>query len=223
MVADIIRDAPLGQFIRFITKNKVLQYPEERADFVCPEGYSNLHDEKQIDTSSEASTRVQSTVTSPIHEKDETDIERPPLSTTKTAPDLERGGASPALTRTKSLAQRFNTTEELTEAYHEVLRLETIKTQPSKALKPEKTADNRTLVTWYTTDDPANPQNWSPKKKAFVILQIYFYTLAVYIASAIYTPSAPYLVEKYHLSAESVSTGLSMYVVGYGLGALFFR
>ena len=29
-----------------------------------------------------------------------------------------------------------------------------------------------TLVDWYATDDPANPQNWSQKKKAFVAFQI---------------------------------------------------
>ncbi|KAK5098829.1 hypothetical protein LTS08_006207 [Lithohypha guttulata] len=225
MVADIIRDAPLGQFIRYVTRNRVLQYPEERDDWQCPEAYTGFQPEKQIDTNSQASTRIPSAATTPDKEKDETDVETPPhpmLTTARTQPDIERHAALPALTRTKSQAERYNTTEELTEAYNDVVRQETLKTQPSQALAPERTADNRILVTWYTTDDPANPQNWSPRKKVAVIVQIYLYTLAVYIASAIYTPAAPELAAKYNLSPQKVSTGLSMYVVGYGLGALFF-
>ena len=46
---------------------------------------------------------------------------------------------------------------------------------------PEKTADGTILVDWYDTSDPENPQNWSSKKKGLVVLQIYLYTLAVYI------------------------------------------
>lgn len=30
------------------------------------------------------------------------------------------------------------------------------------------TSTGHILVTWYTTDDPANPQNWSSRKKGFV-------------------------------------------------------
>ncbi|KAF2022039.1 major facilitator superfamily transporter [Aaosphaeria arxii CBS 175.79] len=39
MVADLIRDAPFGQVVRFITKNRVFLYPEEKADFKCPHDY----------------------------------------------------------------------------------------------------------------------------------------------------------------------------------------
>lgn len=36
---EILRDAPIGQFLRYITKNKVLQYPEEQPGFQCPKVY----------------------------------------------------------------------------------------------------------------------------------------------------------------------------------------
>src|SRR5258708_5231889 len=42
-----IRDATAGQIIRFVTRNRFLQYPEERADFVCPSAYT-----RGVDTSS---------------------------------------------------------------------------------------------------------------------------------------------------------------------------
>jgi len=38
---DTIRDAPIGQIIRWITKNKYLKYPEEEPDFQCPSSYSD--------------------------------------------------------------------------------------------------------------------------------------------------------------------------------------
>ncbi|GAB1729499.1 hypothetical protein NU195Hw_g136t1 [Hortaea werneckii] len=38
-MADLFRDAPIGQIIRYLTGNRVLQYPEERPDFQCPHGY----------------------------------------------------------------------------------------------------------------------------------------------------------------------------------------
>lgn len=37
-----IRDAPLGQIIRALTKNRVFKYPEEYDDFVLPDTYKNL-------------------------------------------------------------------------------------------------------------------------------------------------------------------------------------
>ena len=39
---------------------------------------------------------------------------------------------------------------------------------------PSKSKDGTTLVDWYTTDDPANPQNWSSLKKSFVAFQIWY-------------------------------------------------
>lgn len=39
-------------------------------------------------------------------------------------------------------------------------------------IKATETADGTVLVDWYSTNDPANPQNWSQKKKALVALQI---------------------------------------------------
>lgn len=37
----IIRDAPAGQLLRYLTGNKVLPYPEERPGFQCPSAYKD--------------------------------------------------------------------------------------------------------------------------------------------------------------------------------------
>lgn len=39
IMLDIIREAPLGQAIRLLTRNKFLQYPEEKPDFKLPDLY----------------------------------------------------------------------------------------------------------------------------------------------------------------------------------------
>jgi DHA1 family multidrug resistance protein-like MFS transporter len=40
-MADLIREAPLGQAIRWTSRGKWLQYPEERSDFQLPVQYSS--------------------------------------------------------------------------------------------------------------------------------------------------------------------------------------
>lgn len=38
---DTLRDAPLGQIIRYVTGDRVLLYPEERPDFELPKSYTD--------------------------------------------------------------------------------------------------------------------------------------------------------------------------------------
>lgn len=40
-MTDLIRDAPIGQLIRWVTNNRVLLYPEEKPDFQCPTCYAD--------------------------------------------------------------------------------------------------------------------------------------------------------------------------------------
>jgi len=117
---------------------------------------------------------------------------------------------------------KVNTRASLEQAYTNATQQEALKAQVSRPIAPTVTSDGTILVDWYTTDDPENPQNWSNKKKALVVLQIYLYTLAVYMGSAIYTPSIPYVVEQMGVSETVASLGLSMYVLGYGIGPLIF-
>ncbi|KAK3716829.1 hypothetical protein LTR37_006179 [Vermiconidia calcicola] len=94
--------------------------------------------------------------------------------------------------------------------------------EPSRPIVPERTRDGTILVDWYDTSDPANPQNWSQAKKAFASFLICLYTLAFYMGSAIYTPSAAVISEKFGVSQEVSALGLSLYVLAYGLGPLLF-
>ncbi|KAJ5356264.1 major facilitator superfamily domain-containing protein [Penicillium concentricum] len=149
----LMRDAPIGQLIRFVTRNRVLLYPDELPDFQCP----------------------------------------PSIANTSSAPSVAT----------------------LTYSNHDV--------EAATSGRPEKeAAPSPFLVDWYGNDDVENPQNWSGWRKGFVTFQICIYTLAVYMGSAIYTPSAPGVMEYFGVSEQVASLGLSLYVLAYGMGPLIF-
>lgn len=70
------------------------------------------------------------------------------------------------------------------------------------------------FVTWYGDNDPANPQNWSSSYKAFIAGLICLYTFAVYLGSAIYTPSVMGVMQEYGVSYAAASLGLALFVLG---------
>ncbi|KAI4121999.1 MAG: hypothetical protein LQ338_006050 [Usnochroma carphineum] len=218
-MADLFREAPIGQLLRFLSGNRVLKYPEERPDFQLPEAYNTALNS--------------SPVTWPIVEKRsapnspssaDRDESQPPqklerLKTTETVNSVNsKDDLEVALTRTKSRENTQQWTEERFEIERE-LSLERTKSIP---VAPTKTADGNILVDWYTTDDPANPQNWSRAKRGFVALQICLYTFAVYSGSAIYTSSELQVMSVFHVGPTAASLPLALYVLAYGIGPLFF-
>lgn len=148
--------------------------------------------------------------------------------------DLEKTISSPkSLTRREtmrtiggySIISRATTreqTSQYTRERFEVEQEEAVDRQETTVIQPQKTTDGIILVDWYTTDDPANPQNWSPMKKFGAALNIFFYTFVVYCASAIYTSSEPGVMERFGVGQSKASLGLSMFVLGYGTGPLVF-
>ncbi|KAL3485007.1 major facilitator superfamily domain-containing protein [Aspergillus germanicus] len=79
-----------------------------------------------------------------------------------------------------------------------------------------------TRVDWYSAEDEENPHNWSQSKKASVLGVIGAYSFVVYMAAAIYTPSEGAFAEEFDVGDAEASLGLSLYVLGYGAGPMFF-
>ncbi|KAL8990319.1 MAG: hypothetical protein Q9169_008149 [Polycauliona sp. 2 TL-2023] len=214
-MADIIRDAPIGQLIRFVTRNRVLQYPEEKPGFQLPESYKDALDSftsslnKEKPTDSESSSHSQ------------TSLSVPPQSfhpgrsseTLNIRNDIE--AITAALDSPKSL-------EDIRHWSGETDREPSLEPSKSIALAPTKTKDGNVLVDWYTTDDPANPQNWSNLKRGFVALIICLYTFAVYSGSAIYTSSTLEVMSVFNVGQTAASLPLALYVLAYGIGPLLF-
>jgi DHA1 family multidrug resistance protein-like MFS transporter len=95
------------------------------------------------------------------------------------------------------------------------------RTQPLPII-PQTTADNLILVDWYTTDDPADPQNWSTFKKCSVVFILTLYVFTVYCGGPIFAASEPGLVVHFGVSPVATSLGLGLYVLAYGIGDLLF-
>ena len=182
-MTEIIREAPVGQVIRLLSGNRWLKYPEEEPGFVWSMLVRNknpqlcnpinvLQDnpipEKGVDAATAQNTT--SPLPSTVDEEkidengsdDDVKEEQPDNEPNMAIQDRHSADLAQSLTRTTSRAytiERFQT-----EAQIEVHKTKSI------AIAPTKTADGTILVDWYTTDDPANPQNWSSGKKAWVLV-----------------------------------------------------
>lgn len=201
-MADLIREAPLGQALRWISRNKILQYPEEKEGFELPIQYTlQLNSEKSART-------IKSVARTPTATSDLDAI------SSSTDSDLEGLG----VTRTKSRAETMPYSNERFEVEQQ-LALERTQTIP---IAPKKTTDGIVLVDWYTTDDPANPQNWSTRKRTFVTVLMCAYTWVVYTGSAIYAASEGGVMEHFNVNPIEASLPLSLYVLAYGVGPLVF-
>ncbi|MCJ1393951.1 hypothetical protein MMC18_006828 [Xylographa bjoerkii] len=215
---DLLRDAPIGQLVRYLTRNKIFRYPEEETDFQCPSTYtiegnpnSTIVNEPTTRTSIEkVSTNGVDGTTAPTLKSN---LEKLSDTTSDVDSDLERQ-TSLGIRRTQTLPY----TEERLEC-EQRLAASRIASIP---IVPVKTSDGVTLVDWYNTNDPANPQNWSQKKKAFVALQIDLYTFVVYCGSSIYVASELGVIAEFGIEGTEASLGLALYVLGYGLGPLLW-
>ncbi|KAK0102843.1 hypothetical protein ONS96_005475 [Cadophora gregata f. sp. sojae] len=231
-MAELLREAPLGQIIRWVTKGRYLQYPEEKEGFELPATYNALLNasEKKTVAATRTNTRgtqeraerqrSQSTSSSDSETVDTSELEKAqtqreePSAYTPADKDVE----ALSLSRTKSRHETVPYTEARLELEAE-LSLARTETRP---IVPLKTSDGNILVDWYTTDDPANPQNWSNGKRAFVSIVICLYTFVVYTGSAIYTSSEEGVIHKWGLRPVDAALPLSLYVLAYGMGPLIW-
>ncbi|KAH8597213.1 multidrug transporter [Bisporella sp. PMI_857] len=241
-MTDTLREAPLGQFIRFVTGNRILKYPEELSGYELPESYRSIlnssgDDEKvrkapapkrsvsDVRTSHSSITAHGSTAglggaldsekqeESRRQENTDVDVEKQ-----ESRRQAKQDAEDLSLSRTRSRLATMPFSEERLEIEAE-LALEKTKSSP---IAPVKTTDGNILVDWYTSDDPANPQNWSNGKRFFVSAIICAYTFVVYTGSAIYTSSIEGVIEKFHVSPTAAALPLSLYVLAYGIGPLLW-
>lgn len=180
-MADLIRDAPIGQLIRCITNKRHLQYPEEKPGFKIP-----------ITWTRKSSLGFDSGLPSP----------KSPSS----------GPQSPVG------SYGFDS-----ENAYEFNQIDTTNNNPEFASSTRNLADDATIVVdWYDDRDVDNPYNWSDGKRGLITLIICLYTFVVYTSSAIYTSSTEGVMKEFNVSQIEATLGLSLYVLGYGVGPLIF-
>ncbi|EIW54811.1 MFS general substrate transporter [Trametes versicolor FP-101664 SS1] len=86
------------------------------------------------------------------------------------------------------------------------------------ALPPEGKQEHELVV--FERDDPDDPHQWSRRKKRGTVALACLYAFCAVFGSAIYAPGEGEIREKYGVSADVSSTGLTMYVLGFGIAPL---
>lgn len=207
---DLIREAPLGQALRLITRNRILKYPEEEEGFQLPEPYI-----AQLKPSEKHNKHSQSrNLDGVLSDSAERENSESSESFGHEGDDVESLGR----TRTITSVHTAPYSNERLQAERE-LGLQRTK---SIIISPQKTEDGVVLVDWYTTDDPANPQNWSRVKRYFVLFVLCFYTWTVYCAGPIYATAEEGIQQRFGVSPVASTLGLGLYVLAYGIGDLLF-
>ncbi|CAD6957208.1 unnamed protein product [Tilletia controversa] len=92
-----------------------------------------------------------------------------------------------------------------------------------KGLPASEKEQDPNLVGWDSPSDPANPRNWSNKKKWLVTTIVSSYTLLSPLSSSMVAPALPILDQEFGVTNEIQSAlMLSTFVLAYAIGPLLF-
>ena len=223
-MSDVVRDAALGYVLRTVTRGRFFAFTEDSPDFQVPDTYTDMYTPAAKQHQGDHEHTPQR-----LHEDAEPELEKAEVETLTetisqdTSIDSESTENLDPIQKMDTIDPRLNLEKVHTQADLErALTAATTRKTHTRPIIPTRTADGMIVVDWYNTDDQANPQNWSPRKKAFVTFQICLYTMAVYMGSSIFTASEPEIIEIFGVSQTVASLGLAFYVLGYGTGPLLF-
>ncbi|KAJ5289037.1 hypothetical protein N7478_002067 [Penicillium angulare] len=124
---------------------------------------------------------------------------------------------------TTSTAETENESPDDLEAcgIYTVMSQASTRTRRMSSVSTIRAPEQSLVISWRGPDDPENPQNWSTKKKFFVSCLIWLLTFAIYVGSAIYTPGIPGVQAQFGVSSVAGTLGLTLFVVGYGIGSAY--
>ncbi|KAK0388658.1 hypothetical protein NLU13_4901 [Sarocladium strictum] len=79
------------------------------------------------------------------------------------------------------------------------------------------------LVTWDGPDDPANPKNWTIKKKWAAVVTVSLFTLISPVSSTMAAPALPAIGHSLHIDSQlELALTLSIFVAAYAVGPLLW-
>ena len=158
--------------------------------------------------SSPAVSKTLSTSGSSLH-----DIEEKSQNASPSVPsDLERASTEPDLQCTVT-SGRVSRIQSLTNRK--------FKSNFNHPLSHAKTSED-VLVDFDGPDDPYRPLNWPFRKKVITTLLYGLTTAGSTWASSVYSPAIDQISEQFHVSTEVSLLGLSVLLVGFGIGPLIW-
>ncbi|KAI0043053.1 MFS transporter [Auriscalpium vulgare] len=191
-MAELIRDTFFGYSLRLLFGSRVLSHPDETD---LPMVWQKaVHEKQATPTSSGANS---------IHEETHDD-----------PPNGQGGhGTIDEKKHRSTPTQRKGSVASLRSAV-------TVVDAAGVSKQDSEKGDDTLLVGWYGPEDPDNPQNWSSRKKSWVLVQTLLLTFSIYIGSAIYTAGIAGVSQEFHVSIVAATVGLTTFVGGYGLGPM---
>ncbi|KAJ9112575.1 hypothetical protein QFC19_000592 [Naganishia cerealis] len=239
MVAATLQDSFFGLICHTVSRGKLFPFPEELPDFQLPRRYQrDAHTEAQLAAREhrlEQRRKAKEYRNSILKEREEkpiriarvlppsmeegygqlSDEERQrqvaeidrsekPIAIAKVLPEKSRGRVNGRTNSNDSERTRVAPAQE---------DLEQEDLEEGLELGDE---EDPNLVDWYGPDDPANPMNWSPRKKAWVTGMICLITTSVYSGSSVYSPGIMEAMQYFEVAQVPATLGLSLFVVGYG-------
>lgn len=81
-------------------------------------------------------------------------------------------------------------------------------------------AEKRFEVTWDGDDDPMNPRSMPKLRRWLIVLVVSASSVCVTCTSSLYTTTYGQLITEFHTSREIATLGLSLFVVGLGIGPM---
>jgi hypothetical protein len=80
---------------------------------------------------------------------------------------------------------------------------------------------NPNIVDWDGPNDPANPQNWAPRKKWGIIGALAAITLITPLASSFFAPGVPQVLRAFGETSNLIAAFVvSVYILGFAIGPL---
>ncbi|TAQ84589.1 hypothetical protein B7494_g7091 [Chlorociboria aeruginascens] len=91
-----------------------------------------------------------------------------------------------------------------------------------KPYPPPLPEQDEYVVEFAGPDDPLHAQNWPMRKKILTAVMLGYTTLVSAFASSIFSTATRTVAAQYHVSTEVGLLGLSLYVLGFAIGPVFW-
>ncbi|KAH8815498.1 putative MFS multidrug transporter [Xylogone sp. PMI_703] len=90
--------------------------------------------------------------------------------------------------------------------------------QQEEDLDIERCVGPDNVVGWYGPDDPENPKNFSTTKKWVITWCYALVSLCVTFASSIFSTNIVVTANRFNVSTEVTTLGVSLFILGFGVG-----
>ena len=142
-VSEVVRDSFVGQIIYHASGRRLLNYLEDRPDFILPEKFRGPRRDVEAPNSDANSDTATLADRRKSDKADEANVEKRPVSVVVQRAELEESTVGQEILRSPTR------------------EIEKGKLAEEQARRAEEDQENPFIVTWYTHDDPENPQNVS--------------------------------------------------------------